>query len=264
LKNDTLMKVTLVVGCARSGTSILGELIASHPEVIYVFEAVTVWERGGMGENESHRLTAAHATPDITRQIRGWAETTGREALMLVEKSPRNILRVPYVLEIFPDAKIIHIVRDGRDVACSMVPGCGRDEWSHLRPPSWKTFFDRYSGPTRCAIAWKEIMEIGLEDLANVSHLQIRYEDMIASPESVAQEIFDYMGLDMRSTVGDFCRRISNDTASPYHASYQDHWYRNDHEVRIGRWRKNLSASEKREINTLLAPLLDHFGYPVE
>ena len=63
-----------------------------------------------------------------------------------------------------------------------MVPGCGRDEWSHLRPPSWKTFFDRYSGPTRCAIAWKEIMEIGLQDLANVPHLQIRYEDLIASP----------------------------------------------------------------------------------
>jgi hypothetical protein len=258
------MKVTLVVGCARSGTSILGELIASHPDVMYVFEAVTIWEQGGMGENESHRLTAAHATPDIKEAIHRWAETTGRDALMLVEKSPRNILRIPYVREIFPQARIIHIVRDGRDVACSMVPGCGRDEWSHLRPPSWKTFFDRYSGPTRCAIAWKEIMEIGLQDLANVPHVQIRYEDLIASPESVARQIFDYMGLDMRSTVGDFCRRISNDTASPHHARHQDHWYRNDHEVRIGRWQKNLSASEKREINTLLAPLLDHFGYPVD
>jgi hypothetical protein len=254
LPNDASMKVTFVVGCARSGTSILGELIASHPDVRYVFEAATVWERGGMGANESHRLTAAHATPDVNKVIRQWAEAEGRDASMLVEKSPRNILRIPYVLEIFPEAKIIHIVRDGRDVACSMVPGCGRDEWSHLRPPSWKTFFDRYSGATRCAVAWKEIMEIGLRDLADVSHLQIRYEDLIASPESIAREIFSYMGLDLLSTVTDFCRRISNETASSYHARHQDRWYRNDHEVRVGRWRKNLSESDKLEINPLLTP----------
>jgi adenosyl cobinamide kinase/adenosyl cobinamide phosphate guanylyltransferase len=66
---------TFIIGCARSGTSILGELIASHPQVKYIFEASHVWEWGGMGVNESHRLTAQHATTSVKKQIREWFES---------------------------------------------------------------------------------------------------------------------------------------------------------------------------------------------
>lgn len=48
-----------------------------------------------------------------------------RARRVLVEKNPRHTLRIPFLKAIFPDAKIIHIVRDGRDVTCSLVPGCG-------------------------------------------------------------------------------------------------------------------------------------------
>ncbi len=61
------MNIALIVGCARSGTSILGELIASHPEVKYIFEAHHIWEIAGLGENESHCLLKEHATPDVKR-----------------------------------------------------------------------------------------------------------------------------------------------------------------------------------------------------
>ena len=70
-------------------------------------------------------LASRDATPAIREGIREWATNEARGASMFVEKSPRNILRVPYVRAIFPEARIVHIVRDGRDVACSMVPACG-------------------------------------------------------------------------------------------------------------------------------------------
>ncbi len=61
--------------CSRSGTSILGELIASHPDVKYLFEIHQIGEITGLGENESHRLTEEHATPDVMKSVREWFGT---------------------------------------------------------------------------------------------------------------------------------------------------------------------------------------------
>jgi len=60
------MALALIFGCARSGTSILGEVFAASDEVSYIFEAHRVWERAGLGENDSHRLIDRHARPEIT------------------------------------------------------------------------------------------------------------------------------------------------------------------------------------------------------
>lgn len=255
------MNITFVIGCARSGTSILGELIASHPAVKYIFEAHSIWELGGPGENGSHRLTVEHATPAIKAEIESWFRNQGQDTQVLVEKNPRNILRIPYIKEIFPEAKIIHIVRDGRDVACSMIPGCGKEKWLHLKPPSWKKYYDSYSGGIRCAMAWKQIMEIGLQDLQNVPHLQIRYEDLVVSAGSVIVNIFNYMGLDLHPAVIKFSSQIANDTQFTYHASHQDYWFQNNHYHRIGRWRENLTKMEQEKINNILMPLLVRLGY---
>jgi hypothetical protein len=255
------MNLVFVVGCARSGTSILGELISSHPDVKYIFEAHSIWEIGGMGENESHRLTEKHAVKQVKTEIIQWFQQQNNDSKILVEKNPRNILRIPYVKEIFPDAKFIHIVRDGRDVACSMVPGCGKDDWRHLKPPSWKEYFRDYSGAIRCAMAWKEILEIGINDLQKNSHLQIKYEDLVSSPGLVAINIFTYLHLDLSPSVLEFCNKIQNGTANSYHAKYQEQWFRNDHQVRIGRWRENLTQDEQDAINEILAPLLLKLGY---
>ncbi len=43
------VQYAFIIGVARSGASILGELLASHPQVSYVFEAHRIWELGGMG-----------------------------------------------------------------------------------------------------------------------------------------------------------------------------------------------------------------------
>ncbi|MDE2060455.1 MAG: sulfotransferase [candidate division NC10 bacterium] len=258
------MKIAFIIGCARSGTSILGELIGAHPEVAYIFEAHQVWEQAGFGVNGSHRLTAAHATPEVTLAIRQWFEARQGQAARIVEKNPRNSLRVPFLRAVFPEAGIIHIVRDGRDVACSMVPGCGGSEWSHLKPPSWQTFFTTSQGPIRCALAWKEILEIALSDLRDVSHLQIRYEDLVADPRRVSERVLTYLGLPFHPAVEAFCGRIQNVSAGSYHARHQVTWFRPDHRVRAGRWRENLSRDEQHQITTLLSPLLTRLGYPVD
>lgn len=257
-------RVCFIVGCARSGTSILGELIGAHPEVTYVWEAHWVWEQVGHGPNGSHRYTAGYATPRVKNAIRDLFSRLQRNGRVVVEKCPRNVLRVPFLKALFPEAKIIHIVRDGRDVACSLMPGIGGEKWRHLKPVNWRNLMSDYTGITRCALAWKGIVETALADLAGVLHLQIRYEDLVAAPHLAAQTIFEYLGLALHPAVLGFCHNIRDRTASSYHARGQVKWYRDNHSKRVGRWRENLGREEQRLMTSLLAPTLRWLGYTVQ
>jgi hypothetical protein len=58
-----------------------------------------------------------------------------------------------------------------------------------------------------------------------------------------------------------FCGRISDNPACGYHAQHQHRWFRDDHLVRVGRWRENLAKSEQQQINDVLMPMLDRLGY---
>jgi hypothetical protein len=255
------MNLALVMGCARSGTSILGELIAAHPEVRYKHEAHAIWDKAGLGENESHRLTQAHATLEVKRLIRKkFAEEQGQAALF-AEKCPRSVLRVPFIRAVFPEARLIHLVRDGRDVACSMLPGIGGKEWRHLKPPNWRQLVQEEQGVVRCALAWKTIMEIALHDLAQTPHFMLRYEELVAQPESKARELLEFLELPFAPEVAAFCANIQNETANSYHAQKQVKWFREDHGVRIGRWRENMSPEDAARVEALLRPLLSRFEY---
>lgn len=253
--------VALVVGCARSGTSILGELLGSHPSIRYIFEAQAIWNVGGTGVNDSHRLVAAHATPVVRQHLREWFGEQQGSAALLVEKTPRNVLRIPFLRAVFPEAKIIHIVRDGRDVACSMLPGVGGDTWRHLKPPSWRAFFSQHEGIVRCALTWKETIEIALDDLAGADHLQVRYEDLVQRPQEVASALLSYLRLPSEPRLREFCDRIQDSTQDSYHADRQVKWYREDHAHRIGRWRENMTIQEQETVSHLLGPLLRRLGY---
>jgi len=250
-----------VVGCARSGTSILGELIGSHSDVAYVFEPHELWESVGTGPEGSHRLTAGHATADVRRRIGAWFDERRGTKRIVVEKTPRNVLRVPFLRAVFPEAKFVHIVRDGRDVACSLFPGIGGKEWSHLKPPSWRRLQAEHSGITRCALEWRDIMEIALADLEDAPHLQIRYESLVSDPLATARAVLAYLDLDeSRDTIA-FSEKIQDRTADSYHAAEQDRWFRGDHTVRVGRWRENLGAAEREVIDRILADMLTRLGY---
>ncbi len=255
------LKIGLIIGCARSGTSILGELIAAHPGVKYIYEAHEVWELGGMGKNESHRLTKEHATPEVKRAIRDWFEKES-DGKMIVEKCPRNSLRVPYIRAIFPEARIVNIIRDGRDNVCSLRPGIGGDEWRHLKPENWRELFALPS-IERCARAWKEVIEVAERDLAGVNHFEVRYEELVTNPLPVAQRLLTFLDLPPSPEVEAFASKIQDTTEGSYLAdNYSKRWNTADHVRRIGRWRENLSPAEQATVQKILAETLARLNYP--
>ena len=108
-----------IVGAARSGTKMLGKTFSLHPEVSYIAESNYIW-RIGNASYPNDVLPLEILDEKIKREIREkFASKIEEGKNIFVEKTAASSLRLPYILEIFPDARFIHIARDGRDVALS-------------------------------------------------------------------------------------------------------------------------------------------------
>lgn len=113
-----------LIGAARSGTKFLRDLLSSCDSVASVpFDVNYVWRY----QNESlpdDRIPPGNANPEISRYIHHTLEKmarrhNGRATPIIIEKSVSNVLRVPFIHALFPQARFIHLLRDGRDVALS-------------------------------------------------------------------------------------------------------------------------------------------------
>lgn len=118
----------LIIGAARSGTHLLASILESHIDCAYANEVNSIW-RIARGTPRHDAIPPDLATDAACKSIRARLDRIrddkGRTVLM--EKTASNCLRLPFVYRVYPDAWYIHIVRDGRDVACSASRKFGGD-----------------------------------------------------------------------------------------------------------------------------------------
>lgn len=114
------MSPIILIGTHRSGTSWLGQVLSSHPSLGYCKEPRYIWSWGNNYKRDDI-LTKNNATPRIINHIRQrfdkFLKNQGKERL--IEKTPSNCLRLSFIRAVYPEAKILHIIRDGRSVFSS-------------------------------------------------------------------------------------------------------------------------------------------------
>jgi hypothetical protein len=112
----------IVISAARSGSKLLRDLLGASPACAVVpFDVNYVWRHGNERAADD-ALPPEAAGPSQTRYIRRaiprLAGLRGAgDARIVVEKTVSNSLRVPFVARIFPEARFVYLVRDGRAVA---------------------------------------------------------------------------------------------------------------------------------------------------
>ena len=251
-------------GAPRSGTTLLRKLLDRHPLIrsgaetkLFVPAAYNlVW------------LSEAYAIPgDELRQMRrespsqaafvdAFADRVKVEAgkERWAEKTPQNIRNLDWILERFPRASVVHIIRDGRDVVCSMRQ---HPDWRWLDggwqkvlvPRSIESYTRRWLADTATGMAWRE----------DPRYVEVRYEDLVADPEVVMRAICDGVGAPADTDwLATFARRDES----------RDQDGRPDYEgavsgASVGRWREDLSAAERLEVERLCGPRLRELGYEV-
>ena len=103
----------ILFGNFRSGTTMLQKLISTHPDVVPLYEPVGLWLYADPGRSHDE-FDENDATDRVKRYIRNeflkYQEQHGNR--IIVEKTPHNILRIPYVRAIFPEAHFLYIVRN--------------------------------------------------------------------------------------------------------------------------------------------------------
>ena len=137
LAKSSVTKPIFVVGAGHSGTSLLARAISEEPSITSWDENNKTWIWGN-AFNKNDLLTADDLTPQIkkhiTKRFTQYVNKSGGKRVC--DKTPKNCLRIPFILSVFPDAKIIHIVRDGRAVISSTqsrINDKSYSLWKHLQ-----------------------------------------------------------------------------------------------------------------------------------
>jgi len=189
-----------IVGLARSGTTWLNAILSAHPLVASVFESELFAEERGIGQ-----LLSAPFAPgkdglnkfvdraELARELRLFAgrifaRRVWPRARFLVEKTPGHLWCMPLIAEVFPDARFIHVLRDGRDVYVSTR--AAKRSWA----PGWKQRKNSLVGVAR---TWKRGIRRIESDrpLLGDRLLELRYEEMKAEPIASIRRMFDFCNI---------------------------------------------------------------------
>ena len=105
----------LILGAGRSGTNLLaGAFAAETPRFRNLSENRYVWMYRQRDRRTEHR-SAADATAAVAAYIRHHFASRRANGEVAVDKTPGNAFRIPFIAAVYPDVRIVHIIRDGRD-----------------------------------------------------------------------------------------------------------------------------------------------------
>jgi len=242
-------RLVFVLGCPRSGTTFLAGRIGSlsgfadigevHPLKAAIPELV--------------RIDRAEAALRLQR-ILGLVRRLGAVGdLRAVEQTPESVFLLEPLAIAFPQARFLHLVRDGRDAVTSLLEQGwlsagreGRDDAGAAYGPEARFWvepgreaeFAAASDARRAAWAWRRYVSAGLA--AEAPLLEVRYERMVSAPEEVAREIAAFL-----AAPGDELAAALADA----------------HEDSVGRFRRDLSPAQLAEVEAETGPLLAELGY---
>jgi len=227
-----------VIGCSRSGTTITYETIAAAPGLLsFGFEIPQFWDDlWGPRTNdwESEAAGAEHARPGHRAAAqRYFFERLGLGPVL--EKTCINVMRVPYLLRLFPAARFVFIHRDGRDNISSMIDGWRHDghfgltkflgpfpcdvridggafrDWSFFLPPGWRAYNDA-SLEEVCAFQWQSANRMALEAGKSVppkQWIRLRYEDIFDRPVEMFRDVFERLDLPFDDAMRRRCAKLA-------------------------------------------------------
>ncbi|ODS23377.1 hypothetical protein AB835_09150 [Candidatus Endobugula sertula] len=119
-----LNRPLIVVGAGRSGTTMIREALTQHKDIGgFHYEMNYLWRYGNTSLKHDLLQPDLHLTPKITRYIRKiFAEESVKQGKSRVlDKTVANVMRLNYIQEVLPEAKFLHVIRDGRAVTASAI-----------------------------------------------------------------------------------------------------------------------------------------------
>lgn len=274
-----------VVGSARSGTVFVGQVLKRHKNVHCLIERPEVFDYATyIAQNKSIKKDKEHVRKELLRRYKkAWnrslfscrsCSTVCRESgrvssfpwsnchlhkkiRRFADKTHQHVLNVRSVLDAFPDAQFIHVIRDGRDVVSSMLRHEGVLSWFYDGyidensewPNKWFGVenVDHYrewrewSTARKCAQRWKTWVQEGLSVSAEVEAdqwIDVYYESLVNGPYLEGERICSFLGLGFDKRIVSHVRASS-----------------------VGKWKERLNKDQIKDIDGVVTPVLDSIDY---
>ena len=238
-----------VLGAPRSGTTFVAGSIGRVPGLVDLGE-LKPWKAAiprlvslpeEEGSEELRRMLEAIRRYGLVRRLRA------------VEQSPETAFVLGPIVRAYPQAAVVHMLRDPRDVAASLLqkgwlragrPGqddVGSPYGHHVRfwvEPERAEEFDRADEARRAGWAWRRY--VSAARVASGNTLEVRYEDLAADPVATSEPLAVHLGADPV---------LLGEAFTHMHAES------------VGRWRRNLRAEQVSEVEAEAGELLVELGY---
>ena len=257
-----------VIGCPRSGTTVVFSLLRANPALASIGqEGHVLWE-SFHHPREQGWFSNALSPGDVRsfeRRYLAWAigALARPKGGRFLDKTPRNSLRLPYLDALFPDAQYVFVQRDGRATVSSLVvawrerehpayvlpvpfhtPGIPDRAWHFILPPGWREMDGRPLEDV-CALQYTTATDAILEfrgGLAADRFVDLRYEDLLADPAGQMEHV--HQALDVPFTDAE-ARRAREHVRAP---SGPQKW-------------RTATPGEIERVLPAIEPMLERTGY---
>ncbi len=275
-----------VVGSWRSGTTITAKLLNHLPGVCIAKETGFITESLHLLQ----QVPAASALTPLLAQVNSWLQTNGwagrvtiggfrdfcnhsglhgpraflyyvwtldctqpfRELRFVGDNTPLYVLAIPQLLEMLPDARFIHVVRDPRDVVCSTLDLRFGAHNALVAALEWNS----------CLGAWlmaERYLDAGV-------FTSFRYEDLCSAPAAVMQQLSEFLECPDGAAEAALERQMRTPAASSEFSKVAESAHHRNlsnplSPARVGRYLKSLSAEQIREIEVTARSGMLAYGY---
>jgi len=271
-----------VLGCGRSGTKFLYHTLLSaggfavyyaesnafnllglrfgnlasrrnRRQLLDAYFTSKLFHRTGLEpkEIEEHVMEDCRNAGDFLRIV---MEAIAREQGVerWAECTPLHLLYLPLIKQVIPDALVVHIIRDGRDVTASLY----RIGW--IRPLPW----DRARAFVVPAIFWRWVVSKGRRygRALGADYMEVHYEDLVQNPRDTLARIGEFIAHDLDY---DRIQQVGLGSVHNPNSSFRGDGKEAEANT-IGRWKRMFTPSQVRDLECSIGDLLADTGYALE
>lgn len=259
-------RIIFVGGVPRSGTSMLQSMLDSHPDIFGGPEfdfipAIINLRNQFLASVNSGRIKAFCDNKQVDRSFAELVENlllpaaSHEKKRWLSEKTPMNVLVFNQLLDIFPEARFIHVVRDPRAVALSMLKVADRYRQKEMEPPAI------IANPEQVIQTILQYISAGIESsrVAPSRVYTIKYEKLLLNTEEATKDLCTFIGVDW----SELMLHPEEQSHISGSISFADGglWsgdrkiYRSPEKWHVDRWKEGLTKQQLEELADVFRPV---------
>jgi Sulfotransferase family len=274
-----------IVGCARSGTTLVRRIVDAHPEIAITTEMHWISHYVNYFKNQN-RLVTPELISELTRHKRFAQFEIPREQFeallgsgealpyptflnrvfglygkiknkpLVGNKTPAYVRNIPALHALWPEAKFVHIIRDGRDV-CLSVLNWKKAERTAGRYASWEE-----DPVSTTALWWERKVRKAREDGATLGpglYHEMHYEDLVEDPERECKRLCEFLGVPYDDAMIRFAEGKTKTDLPNARKTPKKAWLPITSGMR--NWRTEMPATDIQRFEAAAGNLLEELGY---